>query len=142
MKLKLAAVPALAAAMAACNFAPDYHKPDLPVPPTYTESAGWKTSQPADEAQRGAWWSVFHDPALDALEAKVTNANQDLKAAFARLEQARAETRIAHADYFPTVTANAGETRARVSQHAPLHTPGAPTVGSDFLLGADLSYEA
>ena len=142
MKRKLAAVPVLAAATAACNFAPNYHKPDMPVPPAYVESVDWKTAQPADEAQRGAWWSVFQDPALDALEAKVTNANQDLKAAFARLEQARAETRIARADYFPTVTASAGDTRARTSQHAPLYTPGAPPVGSDFVLGADLTYEA
>ena len=31
---------------------------------------------------------------MDALEAKAGDANQDVKAAFARLQQARAETRI------------------------------------------------
>ena len=34
------------------------------------------------------------DPMLDALEGRVTSANQNIKAAFARLQQARAETRV------------------------------------------------
>ena len=75
------------------------------MPPTgaYQEAGEWKAAQPLDEQNRGPWWSVFQDPQLDALENKVSGANQDLKAAFARLQQARAPRPcgIARADLFP-----------------------------------------
>ena len=75
-----------------CSFAPAYKTPDSPPPTPHTRKAGdWKPAQPSDAQGRGAWWSIFHDPQLDALEAQVADANQDLKAAFARLQQARAQ---------------------------------------------------
>ena len=110
-------------------------------PASYQESADWKTAQPLDVLDRGAWWSLFHDPQLDALERQAEGANQDLKAAFARLQQARAATRIARADLFPTLTAGAAATRSRTSVNSPKFPPGAPPVGNDFDLQADLSYE-
>ena len=94
--------------LGACTLAPRYKVPDsAPAPAAYKESGDWKAAQPADERSRGGWWTVFQDPQLDALEAKVAGANQDLKAAFARLQQARAATRIARADLFPTLNAAA-----------------------------------
>ena len=78
---------------------------------------------------------------LDALENRVTTANQDIKAAFARLQQARAQTRIERSAYFPTLTAGPSAKRSRTSVNSPLYTPGKPTIGNDFLLEADLSYE-
>ena len=44
---------------------------------------------------------MFDDPDLDALEAQVSDANQSLKAALARLEEARAQTRIARSVLVP-----------------------------------------
>jgi NodT family efflux transporter outer membrane factor (OMF) lipoprotein len=78
---------------------------------------------------------------LDALENRVTTANQDIKAAFARLQQARAQTRVQRSFLFPTLTAGPSAQRSRTSVNSPLHTPGRPTTGNDFLLDADLSYE-
>src|SRR5471030_285047 len=92
--------------LAACSFAPIYKTPQTAPPPaSYREVGDWKPAAPADAAARGPWWSIFQDPTLDALEARVTDANQDLQAAFARLQEARADTRIARAGYFPTLTA-------------------------------------
>src|SRR5882757_4421231 len=82
----------LIGALTACSFAPVYRTPDsVPATDTYKESGDWKAAEPVDNQNRGAWWTLFQDPQLDALEAKVGDANQDLKAAFARLQQARAE---------------------------------------------------
>src|SRR5689334_17562204 len=95
----------LSAALCACSLAPHYARPTTgTAPPAYQESAGWKTAQPADAQNRGAWWEIFNDEPLDALEARVTDSNQDLKAAFARLQQARAQTRIIRSNLLPTVT--------------------------------------
>jgi len=137
-----AAALALGGALAACNFAPTYQTPETAAPPqAYREAGDWKQAQPADAQPRGPWWSLYADPQLDALQTRVTESNQDLKAAFARLQQARAEVRVARADLFPTVTAGPSLTRSRTSINGPKYVPGAPTIGNDFNLSADLSYE-
>lgn len=131
-----------ACVLTACSFAPVYKTPEsVPAAGNYKESADWKAAQPLDGENRGSWWVLFKDPQLDALEAQVDDANQDLKAAFARLEQARAVTRIARADLFPTLSAAAGATRARTSVNSPNFPPGAKPVGNNFNLQADFSYE-
>ena len=78
---------------------------------------------------------------LDALESRVTLANQNIKAAFARLQQARAETRVQRSYLFPTLTAGPDVKRGRTSVNSPQYSPTKPTTGNDFVLGADLSYE-
>jgi outer membrane protein, multidrug efflux system len=128
--------------MSACSFAPAYKVPDSPPPAAlYKESGDWKPAEPADAQVRGPWWVIFQDPDLDALEAQVDDANQDLKAAYARLLQARAATRIARADLFPTLNIGSSAARARTSVNSPKFPLGAEPVGNNFDLEADLSYE-
>jgi NodT family efflux transporter outer membrane factor (OMF) lipoprotein len=132
----------LSSMISACSLAPDYKVPQIAaVPAAYKEAGDWKQAQPLDRQQRGDWWKMFQDAQLNALQAKVSDANQDLKAALARLQQARAETRIARADYFPTITAGASVTRNRASVNGPNFPPGGTPTFNDFLLDADLSYE-
>jgi outer membrane protein, multidrug efflux system len=129
-------------ALSACSFAPAYKTPDSAVAAaTYQESGDWKAAEPADAQVRGPWWSLFQDPVLDGLETQVADANQDLKAAYARLLQARAATRIARADLFPTLTVGSSATRSRTSVNSPKFPPGAEPVANNFDLEADLSYE-
>jgi NodT family efflux transporter outer membrane factor (OMF) lipoprotein len=132
----------LTLAAAGCSFAPRYAVPkSAEAPAAYRESSGWKVAQPGDQVSRGAWWHVFGDALLSDLEEQAERANQTLKAAFARLEQARADTRIARADLFPSLSATASATRGRVSPNSPSYIPGYPTEGNDFILQGDLSYE-
>jgi NodT family efflux transporter outer membrane factor (OMF) lipoprotein len=129
-------------AVSACSLAPAYKVPSsAPAAGAYRESGDWKEAQPLDGRSRGTWWTLFQDPELDALEARATDANQDLKAALSRLQQARAATRIARADLFPALSAGAAATRARTSTNSPNFPPGAEPVGNNFELRADLSYE-
>src|SRR5262245_1650577 len=116
---------AVGCALGACSLAPHYQRPATPAPPaSYQELGDWKIAAPADNAPRGAWWTMFQDESLNGLESRVTSANQSLKAALARLEEARAQTRIARAGYFPTLTADASATRQRVSANGPGAAPG------------------
>jgi NodT family efflux transporter outer membrane factor (OMF) lipoprotein len=134
--------PALvvAGALAGCSLAPAYQTPPTaPPPPAYREAGDWKQAEPADAAARGPWWGIFQDPALDALENRVSASNQNLKAALARLEEARAQTRIARAGYFPTITADANAARERESINSP--TYNGVEVFNDFQLEGDFSYE-
>src|SRR6202020_1502637 len=107
----------------------------------YAEAGAWRMADPVDNRARGAWWTLFQDAELDALEAKVGDANQNIKAAFARLQEPRAATRIARADLFPTLTVGSSAARSRTSVNSPDFPTGAEPVGNNFDLQADLSYE-
>jgi NodT family efflux transporter outer membrane factor (OMF) lipoprotein len=139
----LAGATALAALLAACSFAPEYHEPAEPSPAAFKEVAAgdWKPAEPADAAPRGAWWTEFSNAELDALEDRVTSANQDLKGAVARYQQARAAARVARADLFPNINANAGAIREQAARNRPLYSALQPHVYSDYTLTADMSYE-
>ena len=128
--------------LTACSFAPTYKTPEsVPATGAYKESGDWKTAHPVDNENRGDWWTLFQDPQLDALEMKVGDANQDLKASFARLQQARAATRIARADLFPTLNVGSSATRSRTSVNSPNYVPSRNPTYNNFDLEADLSYE-
>src|SRR5580658_6669191 len=81
--------------LSGCSFAPPYKVPDNgKAPEQYKELGDWKVAQPQDAEPRGDWWTLYNDPELDALEDKILDSNLSLKAAFARLQQARAQYRI------------------------------------------------
>jgi len=137
-----AAIIPLLGALGACSFAPTYRIPDSPPPgPVYKEAGDWQPAQPLDTEARGAWWMVFHDETLNTLEVKVDAANQNLKAGFARLQEARAATRIARADLLPTLDAASSASRQRVSQNSPTYVKGSEPTFNNFDLEADFSYE-
>jgi NodT family efflux transporter outer membrane factor (OMF) lipoprotein len=130
-------------ALGGCSLAPAYKTPSTPAPPpAYQEVGDWKQAEPADAVTRGPWWEIFQDPVLDSLETRVGSSNQNLKAALARLEEARAQTRIARAGYFPTITAQANAARERESINSPTYNTLKPGVFNDFQLeGGVFSYE-
>ncbi|AYR22559.1 efflux transporter outer membrane subunit [Herbaspirillum rubrisubalbicans] len=111
--------------LAGCSVAPTYERPSVDTPAAFKEAAPttqtgangsqWKTAQPAEDIHRGQWWKIFGDDKLNALEDTAQQANQDLKAAAARLGQARALTRDARSGYFPQVDTGVGATRQRTS---------------------------
>jgi NodT family efflux transporter outer membrane factor (OMF) lipoprotein len=123
-----------------CVVGPKYHPPPAPAPPAYKEVADWKPAQPNEQNLGGNWWTVFQDPQLDALELQVNVSNQNLKAAEAQFQQARASLRYNRANYYPTVTAGPSATRTRVSANRPGSTVAGRTY-NDFVLPFDLSYQ-
>src|SRR5260370_20130159 len=102
-----------------CTVGPKYHPPVVQAPPAYKEVGDWKPAQPNDQNLGGAWWTIFQDPQLNALEEQVNVSNQNLKAAEATFRQARAALRYNRADYYPTVTVSPSATRTRGSSRRP-----------------------
>jgi len=100
------------AALAGCAVGPNYARPSAPISPTYKEAAGWAPAAPADALDRGDWWSLFGDPVLDGLEARVKVSNQNIAAAEAAYRQARALVGEQRAALFPTVNLTGGATRS------------------------------
>ena len=104
--------PALLFLLSSCTVGPDYNRPPAPVPAQYKE-AGWKIGQPLDAIERGAWWSVYHDPVLDGLERQIDISNQNLVAAEAAFRQSEFIVAQARAQFFPTATIDASAQRSR-----------------------------
>lgn len=112
------------------------------MPEQFKEGEGWKAAQPADQQLRGDWWTVFGDPELSALQARVTVANQTLKVAEARFRQARALVRVNRSAQFPSVAVRPSIANQRQSGNRPNVPANAPVGPSgDFVLPVDATYE-
>jgi NodT family efflux transporter outer membrane factor (OMF) lipoprotein len=98
--------------MGGCMVGPSYHRPATPTPPAYKESGDWSPIQPSDAADRKDWWTVFNDPTLNALEARVNVSNQTLAAAEAAYREAHAIVAEDQAQLWPTVTGGADVTQS------------------------------
>jgi NodT family efflux transporter outer membrane factor (OMF) lipoprotein len=103
---------ALLCSLAGCSLAPPYSRPSTVTPATFKEAPGWQAAAPADALAKGQWWLLFNDPTLNDLEARVAINNQNVAAAAAAYEAARAAVREARASLFPTVDLSADATRA------------------------------
>jgi NodT family efflux transporter outer membrane factor (OMF) lipoprotein len=128
--------------IAGCAVGPKYNRPAIEVPPAYKELGDWKPAQPNEQNLGGAWWQIFQDQQLNALEDQINVSNQNLKAAEAQYSQARAVLRYYRADYYPSINAGAAATRNRISNNRPpghLSTNGATY--NDYQIPLELSYE-
>jgi NodT family efflux transporter outer membrane factor (OMF) lipoprotein len=125
-----------------CTVGPKYHRPVVETPPAYKEMGNWKTAQPGDEKLGDKWWEVFQDSRLNDLEEQIAVSNQNIKAAFAQYQQARAVLRYNRADYYPTVVAAPSAGRTRYSNNRPPHNPSFSGVTfNDFVVPLELTYE-
>jgi multidrug efflux system outer membrane protein len=136
------------ALLTGCSVGPDYVQPTAPQSVTYKEAGQWKKAEPQDAIAKGDWYSVFHDPELNKLEAEAQTANQSLRAAVARVSESRASARQTEANFFPTVNATANGSRQRTSPNdgqidaqSPTGTASPTIFTSATVVPFDLSYE-
>lgn len=118
-----------------CLVGPNYKRPAPVMAPAFKEAppeafreaqaAGLMPATPADAFPKGKWWQIYNDPALNELEERVAVNNQNVKAAQANYEVAKALVRVARAGLFPTVGASTGASEA--------HTGGARVAAATAL---------
>jgi len=113
----LSLVSIITLALAGCAIGPNYKRPTTDAPAHYKAEAlgSWKEGQPVDHVPKGEWWKIFGDETLNDLERRATGVNQELKAAVARVEQARATARVARSELLPALNADPSYTRQRFS---------------------------
>ncbi|MDQ8024221.1 MAG: efflux transporter outer membrane subunit [Moraxellaceae bacterium] len=133
--------------LAGCSLAPKYERAAVATPAAFKEAAAvdttqWKPATPAEAQARGEWWTLFGDATLNGLQAQAAEANQDLKAATARLAQSRTLTRTARADQMPQVGVGFGPTRQKPSPASQGLPPDADTpITTVWRAQAGVSYE-
>jgi len=105
-----------------CTVGPKYQRAAAPVPAKWDVTEPWRESAPKDGVAKGEWWSVFRDDDLNALEKQAFDANQTIKVAAARLEQARASAAVQIASQFPTLSTSPNVQRQRLSGNRPANS--------------------
>jgi NodT family efflux transporter outer membrane factor (OMF) lipoprotein len=87
-----------------CAVGPNYKRPPIVTAPAFKEQEGWKPSEPADTLARGPWWSIYQDDVLAGLESRVAISNENIAAAAAAVEEARALVLQAQASFWPSLS--------------------------------------
>ena len=146
-----------------CSLVPDYLRPSVETPETWKrEDAAQKNNQ--DQVTQ-LWWTRFESAELNGMMDQALAQNNDIQAAIARVEQARANVKIQSASLFPTLGLSGSVSRNIVSSGGSSGTGTGSTLGSGtvgggatvgttsgisgsgrqatvYRAGADLSYEA
>ncbi|HXQ11244.1 MAG TPA: efflux transporter outer membrane subunit [Caulobacteraceae bacterium] len=110
-----------ASLLAACTVGPNFRPPAADTPADWTALKAPVSPAPgsvvtATALADAAWWKSFDDPELSSLVERALAANIGAKRAVLRIEEARAERRIAAAAAWPTLDATAGYTDTRLSE--------------------------
>ena len=120
----------LATSLGGCSLWDEWTKPDIAQPTNWqstTDGAGvWPDT---------TWWRGFGSGELDRLMTEAGAGNLDLRAAVARVQQARANTRIAGAAIYPTLDADASA--SRTSRFGKTRT----TTTTNWQAGLTIGYE-
>lgn len=140
--------------VSACTVGPDYDPPAVLTSDEYKEAPkGWKLASPKEDIERGEWWKIFRDPTLNDLENKLQIDNQNIAAAYAQYEQARALVYQARAAFFPIVSGMGQYTRQKLStqnRNFVQAAPGSNTIAArptsnrpfdDFIVELQASWE-
>jgi outer membrane protein, multidrug efflux system len=131
--------------LSGCMVGPKYQGPpaettaDLPTRYKNGSSLNgqWKAPEPRDTEGAGDWWRIYSDPTLDRLENQAMAGNQNLRLSLDRIDDARAQMRIAAADLYPNLALSWSGTKARTTSTGPVES--ARIVGSASSLGGGSS---
>ena len=99
---------ALSLALSACSLAPQYQRPEIAVPNDWSSVAGVGVS---NEPSTMPFWRELGSADLNRLVELALAQNLDLEAALYRIDQARAQAKVAGAPLYPSVTASGSSSR-------------------------------
>jgi outer membrane protein, multidrug efflux system len=137
----LIALSAVAVTAGGCMVGPRYARPSVEQPASFKSAVPGGTQAAVPEE----WWRLYGNADLDALIGTANAANQTVRQAVARVDQARALARVAASYRYPTIALDPAYTRQRTSGNRINPVTGQPVTGgatyNDWLVAADLSYE-
>ena len=105
--------------VAGCTVGPEYTRPEMDMPDTWTQSRTEGATEHGDPNEQVRWWAGLNDPVLDSLMEQALQANRDLREAYFRIQESRANRVYAAGGRWPQVDAGASYTRSRSSENGP-----------------------
>ncbi|MDH1251987.1 efflux transporter outer membrane subunit [Comamonas thiooxydans] len=135
------AVAGLSALLAGCAVGPDFRAPEPP-----EAGAQFARAEPSAVPQQAspeigsdaAFWRQFQDAQLTQLVEQALRANQDLRAALARLDAAQALLSESRLDQLPTLTLSGQALQQRRSES---QAPSGPRSQRSYSAGINASWE-
>jgi outer membrane protein, multidrug efflux system len=99
----------LSLALSACSLTPGYQRPPMDIPEGW--SAASHAAPPPSHREESAFWQEFESEDLNRVVEVALAQNLDLEAALQRIEQARAQAKVAGAALLPSVDASGNATQ-------------------------------
>lgn len=114
MKLRSLSVALSLALLTGCSalLAPDYHRPDAPMPASLPDYGQTTTAQRADLD----WQTFIQDERLRQVVAQALANNRDLRIAALNIDKARAQYGITRANLLPAISATAAGSHSQSAQ--------------------------
>ncbi|MFP5391190.1 MAG: efflux transporter outer membrane subunit [Gammaproteobacteria bacterium] len=140
-RISMAVSAACLALLAGCaNVSKDFVEPPSAAP------AAFRHADPAavDSARLpAAWWTIYNDATLNALEQRAVTGSPSVRASGQRLMQAQAQLNALRSSQLPSVNAGAGASNSRTSARTSqgLALGGRSIEGNNYSVGASLSWE-
>ncbi len=94
--------------LSACSLAPEFQRPQMAMPEGWSDVAG--VGIKSDESTRPFWQEMGSEELNRVIEVALAQ-NLDLEAALHRIEQARAQAKVAGSALYPSMDASAGASR-------------------------------
>ena len=144
---RLALSLAVLALLGACASQQAYERPAMDIPPAYKESSAaaqglWQPAQPGgDQAVPTAWWSLYGDATLDALQQQAAAGNQNIAQSVARLRSAQAAVASSSASLLPSLAASSSSSRSRSGGTVQGDGSSVSRIGTSHSLGLNASWE-
>jgi len=118
-----------------CTLGPDFSLPGFDAGKNFKQPTSSRATRIPD-----AWWTLFNDPELTRLTNKAIAANNDLAAARARRDTARALVGVDRARLFPRLDLNSNNGISRISGDN--NFPGVKLENQNYRTTFNLSYDA
>ncbi|HKA31796.1 MAG TPA: efflux transporter outer membrane subunit [Candidatus Binatia bacterium] len=122
-----------------CTLGPNYSRPNIVTPDNHRDA---QTPVVAESLADVPWWELFKDPVLQELIREGLKNNYDLRAAAARVEEARAQIGVTKSFLYPQVGATVNGTTQQVSKKSePPQNPTADRTFINLFAGLSVAWE-
>jgi len=136
---RAAAWAAAGLALAGCTVGPDYRRPESTVPAEFRGLGPENPAGPASLAEL-PWWEIFGDLVLQELIREALRQNYDLRAAAARVLEARAQVTVVRSFQFPELSGSGSAIYSNIQgklQSPQVREAFAPAAGVDLSFEID-----
>jgi len=106
-------------ALGACTMAPEYLRPEAPVPAVWPDGPAYQKENPDQSAKKPAdlpWQEFFVEQPLQKTIGMALENNRDLRVAALNIERSRAQYQIQRAELFPQIDGTAAGSKKRLPE--------------------------
>lgn len=122
--------------LSGCMVGPNYDRPNILVPASWSTSVDKGHERPAELAY---WWTKLNDPLLNSYVQRAQEGNLTVAAATARVREARAMLGQENGKLFPSLGSSSSVNRTKIAEAS--STTGADNPSTQYRSGFDASWE-